>query len=227
MATRAPSLSNSCAAANPIPLLPPVIRMFLSVSLPIVVTPFGRTYLAKQLHNATTMLDVEPAIMMQLVLEGSVRRNMRRKSFKDDLCPAARSLDSIGEWWSLLIVRNALLGMRRFSDFQEDLGLAKNILSARLKKLVACGIMKQVPASDGSAYQEYVLTKKGRDLLPVIVALRQWGENYLFSRREKRLQIVDKRTLKPPRRLDVQNVKGDALAPNDLELVTVTTRLAV
>src|SRR5215469_6305456 len=148
---------------------------------------------------------------------------MRRKSFKDDLCPAARSLDSIGEWWSLLIVRNALFGMRRFSDFQEDLGLAKNILSARLKKLVACGIMKQVPASDGSAYQEYVLTKKGRDLLPVIVALRQWGENYLFSRREKRLQIVDKRTLKPPCRLDVQNVKGDALAPSDLELVTVTT----
>ena len=103
---------------------------------------------------------------------------MRRKSFKDDLCTAARSLDSIGEWWSLLIVRNALFGMRRFSDFQEDLGLAKNILSARLKKLVARGIMEQVPASDGSAYQEYVLTKKGRELFPVIVALRQWGENY-------------------------------------------------
>ena len=148
---------------------------------------------------------------------------MRRKSFKDDPCPAARSLDSIGEWWSLLIVRNALFGMRRFSDFQEDLGLAKNILSARLKKLVARGIMEQVPASDGSAYQEYILTKKGHELFPVIVALRQWGENYLFSRGEKRLQIVDKRTRKPPRRLNVQNVKGDALTANDLELVTVTT----
>jgi len=113
--------------------------------------------------------------------------------------------------------------MRRFSDFQERLGLAKNILSARLKKLVACGIMEQVPASDGSAYQEYVLTKKGRELFPVIVALRQWGERYLFSRGEKRLQIVDKGTRKPPRRLDVQNVRGDALTANDLELVTVTT----
>jgi len=113
--------------------------------------------------------------------------------------------------------------MRRFSDFQEDLGLAKNILSARLKKLVACGIMKQVPASDGSAYKEYVLTKKGRELFPVIVALRQWGENYLFSRGEKRLQIVDKGTRKGPRRLEVQNVRGDALAANDMELVTVTT----
>ena len=148
---------------------------------------------------------------------------MRRKSFKHDLCPAARSLDSIGEWWSLLIVRNALFGMRRFSDFQEDLGLAKNILSARLKKLVACGIMEQVPASDGSAYQEYVLTKKGRELFPVIVALRQWGEHHLFSRGEKRLQIVDKRTRKRPRRLAVQNVRGDALTANDVELVTATT----
>jgi len=60
-------------------------------------------------------------------------------------------------------------------------------------------------------------------LFPVIVALRQWGENYLFSRGEKRLQIVDKRTRKPPRRLNVQNAKGDALTANDLELVTVTT----
>jgi DNA-binding HxlR family transcriptional regulator len=148
---------------------------------------------------------------------------MRRKSFKHDLCPAARSLDSIGEWWSLLIVRNALFGMRRFSDFQENLGLAKNILSARLKKLVACGIMEQVPASNGSAYQEYVLTKKGRELFPVIVALRQWGENYLFSRGEKRLQIVDKSTRKRPRRLAVQNVRGDALTASDVELVTAST----
>ena len=110
---------------------------------------------------------------------------MRRKSFKDDLCPAARSLDSIGEWWSLLIVRNALFGMRRFSDFQEDLGLAKNILSARLKKLVACGIMEQVPASDGSAYQEYVLTKKGPRPAPGNRCLAPVGRKLsFFSSRE-------------------------------------------
>src|SRR5216683_4914465 len=82
---------------------------------------------------------------------------MRHKSFKANLCPVARSLDTIGEWWSLLIVRDALSGIRRFSDFHKSLGLAKNILSARLKKLVACGIMEHVPASDGSAYQEYAL----------------------------------------------------------------------
>jgi DNA-binding HxlR family transcriptional regulator len=145
---------------------------------------------------------------------------MRHKSFKGNLCPVARSLDTIGEWWSLLIVRDALTGIRRFSDFQKSLGLAKNILSARLKKLVACGIMEQVPASDGTAYQEYALTQKGQDLFPVIIALRQWGEGYLFSRGEKRLQGLDKRTRRPPR-LEVQNAKGEIVTPNDLELVIV------
>jgi DNA-binding HxlR family transcriptional regulator len=129
---------------------------------------------------------------------------MRRKSFKDSLCPVARSLDTIGEWWSLLIVRDALIGTRRFSE------------------LVACGIMEQVPASDGSAYREYALTQKGRELFPVIVALRQWGESYFFSRGEKRFQVLDKRTRKPVRRLEVRNAKEEILTANDLELVTVT-----
>src|SRR4029077_20393816 len=145
---------------------------------------------------------------------------MRHKSFKANACPVARSLDTIGEWWSLLIVRDALGGIRRFSDFQKGLGLAKNVLSMRLKKLVACGILEQVPASDGSAYLEYALTPKGRELLPVLVALRQWGESYLFSRGEKRLHLLDKRTRKPPR-LEVKNAKGEILSANDLELVTV------
>jgi len=118
---------------------------------------------------------------------------MRHKSFKANLCPVARSLDTIGEWWSLLIVRDALFGVRRFSDFQKSLGLAKNVLSARLKKLVASGVMEQVPASDGSAYREYALTEKGRDLLPVLVALRQWGESYLFW-----LPLRIERTLRRP-----------------------------
>jgi DNA-binding HxlR family transcriptional regulator len=136
---------------------------------------------------------------------------MRHKSFKANACPVARSLDTIGEWWSLLIVRDALSGVRRFSDFQKSLGLAKNVLSTRLKKLVACGILEQVPASDGSAYREYALTPKGRELFPVIVALRQWGESYLFSRGEKRFQVLDKRTRKPVRRLEVQSAKGEIL----------------
>jgi hypothetical protein len=80
--------------------------------------------------------------------------------------------------------------------------------------------MERLPASDGSAYQEYVLTQKGRELFPVVVALRQWGESNLFSRGEKRLQVLDKNTRKPPR-LEVQNAKGEILTADDLELVTV------
>src|SRR5258706_16082173 len=114
---------------------------------------------------------------------------MRHKSFKANACPVARSLDTIGEWWSLLIVRDALGRIRRFSDFQKSLGLAKNVLSTRLKTLVARGIMEQVPASDGSAYREWAQTQKGGGFFPVIVALCQGGESHRFSRAENPLQV--------------------------------------
>ena len=101
---------------------------------------------------------------------------VKRTSFEEAACPVARSLDAIGDGWSLLIVRDAFDGLRRFGEFQKNLGMAKNILSDRLRTLTAHGILEAAPASDGSAYQEYVLTEKGRGLFPVIVGLRQWGE---------------------------------------------------
>ena len=107
---------------------------------------------------------------------------VKRTSFEKAECPIARSLDAIGDWWSLLIIRDALLGIRRFSEFQKSLGLAKNILTVRLRALVEHGILKTAPASDGSAYQEYVLTPKGRGVFPVLVALRQWSEEFSASR---------------------------------------------
>ena len=79
---------------------------------------------------------------------------MKHKSNKDSICPVARSLDVVGEWWSLLIIRDAMLGVKRFSDFERRLGMAKNILTTRLKTLVEGGILRIVPASDGSAYNE-------------------------------------------------------------------------
>jgi DNA-binding HxlR family transcriptional regulator len=94
-------------------------------------------------------------------------------------CPVARTLDLVGEWWTLLILRDALGGLKRFSEFQQSLGMAKNILTARLRKLVDNGILELRPASDGSAYQEYVITEKGRSLSGVVDALRDWGEKHL------------------------------------------------
>ena len=104
---------------------------------------------------------------------------MRRKSLQHAACPIARSLDSIGDWWSLLIVRDAFIGRRRFSEFQHSLGLARNILATRLRKLVDRGIFRLEPASDGSKYREYVLTDKGRALVPLIEDMRAYGREWL------------------------------------------------
>jgi DNA-binding HxlR family transcriptional regulator len=144
---------------------------------------------------------------------------MQHKPLHDSICPVARSLDTIGEWWSLLIIREAMLGIRRFNDFQRSLGLARNILSARLKKLVASGILQMVPAEDGSPYQEYVLTEKGNDLLPVLISLRQWGDRYLFASGEPHTVIVDKKLGKPVRRMQVLNADGEPCLPGDLTLM--------
>jgi DNA-binding HxlR family transcriptional regulator len=104
---------------------------------------------------------------------------MRHKCMKAADCPVARTLDLVGEWWTLLILRDALGGLKRFSEFQQSLGMAKNILAARLRKLVDNGIFELKPASDGSAYQEYVITEKGRSLSGIVAALREWGEKHL------------------------------------------------
>ncbi|NUR02585.1 MAG: helix-turn-helix transcriptional regulator [Streptomyces sp.] len=96
-------------------------------------------------------------------------------------CPVQRSLNLIGEKWSLLLLRDAFNGVRRFDDFRRHVGLSEAVLSDRLRKLVAAGILRTVPYQEqGSRTRyEYRLTAKGRDLWPVIVALRQWGEAYV------------------------------------------------
>ncbi|SUB16847.1 Uncharacterized HTH-type transcriptional regulator yybR [Pantoea agglomerans] len=106
----------------------------------------------------------------------------KQESLRTSECPVARTLESIGERWCMMILREAFDDVRRFSDFQRNLGLAKNILASRLKQLVEIGVFEIAPASDGSAYSEYVLTERGRSLFPVVVAMRQWGERYLFEK---------------------------------------------
>ena len=143
---------------------------------------------------------------------------MRRTSFDKARCPVAQSLDAVGDWWSLLIVRESLAGVRRFGDFQKSLGLAKNILTQRLKRLVELGIMETAPAADGSAYREYLLTPKGEGLLTVIVALRQWGSDHCFEPGESYRSLVDSQTNHPVARLQVSSQDGRPLRPNDVRL---------
>jgi DNA-binding HxlR family transcriptional regulator len=119
---------------------------------------------------------------------------VRRKSHEGDHCPSARSLDVIGDWWSLLIVRDAFDGMTRFSEFQKSLGISKNILTRRLRSLVEKGILVQVSPEHGGAHMEYRLTEMGRDLFPMMVALRQFGERHLFAPGEKHSRLVERAT---------------------------------
>ncbi|NTF43888.1 helix-turn-helix domain-containing protein [Rhizobium rhizogenes] len=143
----------------------------------------------------------------------------KRISHKDSMCGVARPLDAIGDWWSLLIIRDAFDGLRRFGEFQKSLGLAKNILSARLRNLVTHGILDTVPASDGSPYQEYVLTQKGQGLFPLLVALRQWGEDFFFAPGEPHVTLVDRKSNQPVRRLELRAQDGRMLMAEDTMVV--------
>src|ERR1700722_13994736 len=106
---------------------------------------------------------------------------VKRTSFEKAECPVARSLDAIGDWWSLLIIRHSLMGISRFSEFQKSPGLARNILTVRLRALVEHGILKTAPTSDDSPYPPYLLAPKGRGVFPALVALRQWSEEFAFA----------------------------------------------
>ncbi|WP_426442657.1 winged helix-turn-helix transcriptional regulator [Bradyrhizobium genosp. P] len=136
---------------------------------------------------------------------------VKRTSLAGDGCPVARALDVFGDWWSLLIIRDASLGRRRFGEFQASLGLAKNILASRLRTLVERGILKMVPASDGSAYQEYALTPKGRGIFPILVALRQWTEEFDEHPDEIATILVDRNTGKPVKKLMLYSQDGRVL----------------
>src|SRR4051794_37790929 len=104
---------------------------------------------------------------------------MRRTSFEDMECTLARSLDVIGEWWTLLILRDAFLGVTRFDDFQERLGIARNVLTARLDTLVDNGVLVRRFYDEARGRADYKLTAKGRDLWPVITAIREWGDTWI------------------------------------------------
>ena len=143
---------------------------------------------------------------------------LKRTSFENADCPVARSLDALGDWWSLLIIRDAFLGLRRFSEFQKNLGLAKNILTVRLRALVDHGILTTAPASDGSAYQEYLLTPKGHGVFPVLVALRQWSEEFSGEPGGFATLLVDRRKRRPVRKLELRAHDGRLLRDGETAL---------
>ncbi|MEU4119573.1 helix-turn-helix domain-containing protein [Kitasatospora sp. NPDC028055] len=143
----------------------------------------------------------------------------KRTTHEESTCPVARPLDVVGDGWTLLIVRDAFDGLRRFGQFQKNLGLARNILSARLTNLVATGVFELAPAADGSPYQEYLLTEKGRALFPVITALRQWGDEWFFAEGEPRARLVDRASGAPVAPVEVRSADGRLLGPDDAKVL--------
>jgi DNA-binding HxlR family transcriptional regulator len=142
----------------------------------------------------------------------------KRTSLKSSTCPVARTMEVIGDCWTMMIIRDAMLGARRFGEFQKSLGLAKNILADRLKALVEDGILSLKPAADGSAYQDYVLTDKGRAVLPIMVALRQWGQDHAFRPGEDTTVMVDRKSGKPIRRLELRAADDTLLGYGDVRI---------
>jgi DNA-binding HxlR family transcriptional regulator len=118
---------------------------------------------------------------------------MQRKSFGKMPCPIARSLERVGEWWSILIIRDALHGFTRFDEFQKSLNIAPNMLTRRLSALVHAGLLQRHRYSERPPRYEYVLTETGRDFRPVIVALFAWGNRH-FAPEGASVLLVNKKT---------------------------------
>ena len=118
---------------------------------------------------------------------------MQRKSFGRMICPIARSLERVGEWWSILILRDALHGLTRFDQFQKSLGIAPNMLTRRLNALVDAGLLQRRRYSERPPRDEYVPTARGRDFRPVLVALLAWGNKH-FAPEGPSVLLVDAKT---------------------------------
>ena len=118
---------------------------------------------------------------------------MKRKSVAHMQCPIARSIERVGEWWSILILRDAFLGVTRFDDFQASLGIAPNMLTRRLRALTEAGLLERQRYNDKPPRYEYVLTPRGRDFRPVLLALMAWG-NRQFAAEGPAMQMIDEVT---------------------------------
>jgi len=124
----------------------------------------------------------------------------------------------LGDWWTLLVVREAMFGTRRFADFAAELGISKNILTRRLEHLVEHGVLERIDAGVHGTRYEYALTPMGKDLVTVVTALRQWGDRWVFGEGKEPLVVNDRRTGRPIPALRLRGEDGEPLRARDLEL---------
>ena len=141
---------------------------------------------------------------------------MSRKRFDDMNCSVAQSLEQVGDWWTLLIVRDAMLGSSRFAQFESSLGIAKNILTDRLKRMVDNEVLERVLTGKRA---EYKLTPKGRDLWPVLAALRLWGDRWVFGPGNEPILARDRSTGAVVANLVQADFAGRPIDPREIEFV--------
>ena len=131
-------------------------------------------------------------------------------------CGVGQALEALGDWWTLLIVRDAFFGARRFGDFERSLGIAKNVLSARLSHLVEHGIFERADVGSEGERFEYRLTAKGEALLTVLTALREWSDEWVFGRGHEPVIFRDRRTGRRTPKLRVKDAEGRVLTRREL-----------
>ncbi|MCZ6463664.1 MAG: helix-turn-helix domain-containing protein [Proteobacteria bacterium] len=151
---------------------------------------------------------------------------MGRTRFHEMNCGIAQALEALGDWWTLLIVRNAFFGMRRFADFEADLGIAKNVLSSRLQHLVDHQILEKVNVGRQGARYEYRLTDKGEALLPVLTTLREWSDEWIYGKGNEPVIVKDRRTRRRVPKLQLKDADGRKLHRRDLRTVAGPGALA-
>ncbi|MCA9669767.1 MAG: helix-turn-helix transcriptional regulator [Myxococcales bacterium] len=153
---------------------------------------------------------------MQPYFREAERELTVRRRFDDQRCSIAQALEVLGDWWTLLIIREAFLGVRRFADFEARLGISKNILSQRLKHLVTHDVLAKIDAGEHGPRYEYELTARGKDLATVLTALRQWGDRWIYGEGNEPLVLLDRKTGRPIPRLRIVGEDGEPLRGSDM-----------
>lgn len=147
---------------------------------------------------------------------------MKRKSYNEMPCPIAQCLEHIGEWWSLLIIRDAFRGLKRFDEFQKSLSIAPNILTRRLNDLVESGILERQNYGESTKRYEYVLSQQGKDLYPLIVAMFTWGDKHSAPKGIKS-QFINIKTGKIAEPILIDKKTGQEMTLGDYEATFVST----
>ena len=141
---------------------------------------------------------------------------MRRTRFSTWPCSVARTVDLLGDWWTPLVLREAFYGVHRFEDMQRNLSVSRNVLAQRLKRLVEEEVLKRVPYQDNPPRDEYRLTRKGRDLFGVVLAMMRWGDDHLSSAEGPPIEVVWRESGEVIRPLVIDEVTGQPIDPRQV-----------